>query len=121
MTGVDKLHAEGHFGAGIKIGVIDTGIDYTHPNRERLFSTSYFHFRFRFHFHFLFLIPIYFPFPISCFLFRLIYGELICFAISVFLQWEDALVQDARLLVVTTLLATTIMDRTRLSQITTLW
>ncbi|KAI0319168.1 pyrolysin [Amylostereum chailletii] len=31
MTGVDKLHAEGIFGAGIKIGIIDTGIDYTHP------------------------------------------------------------------------------------------
>ncbi len=31
MTGVDKLHAEGRFGAGVKIGVIDTGIDYKHP------------------------------------------------------------------------------------------
>ena len=32
MTGVDKLHAEGIFGKGIKIGIIDSGVDYTHPN-----------------------------------------------------------------------------------------
>ncbi|KAH7338235.1 pyrolysin [Rhizoctonia solani] len=32
MTGVDKLHAEGFFGQGIKIGIIDSGIDYTHPS-----------------------------------------------------------------------------------------
>ncbi|KAG8891560.1 hypothetical protein FRB99_003491, partial [Tulasnella sp. 403] len=31
MTGVDKLHAEGIKGKGIKIGVIDSGIDYKHP------------------------------------------------------------------------------------------
>ncbi|CAD7063042.1 unnamed protein product [Tilletia caries] len=31
MVGADKLHNEGSFGAGIKVGVIDTGIDYTHP------------------------------------------------------------------------------------------
>ncbi|KAK9710861.1 hypothetical protein K7432_008173 [Basidiobolus ranarum] len=32
MTGVDKVHKELKFtGAGIKVGVIDTGIDYTHP------------------------------------------------------------------------------------------
>ncbi|CAE6450001.1 unnamed protein product [Rhizoctonia solani] len=31
MTGVDKLHAEGILGKGIKIGIIDSGIDYTHP------------------------------------------------------------------------------------------
>ncbi|KAI1312075.1 peptidase S8/S53 domain-containing protein [Xylaria venustula] len=31
MTQVDKLRAKGKIGKGIKIGVIDTGIDYTHP------------------------------------------------------------------------------------------
>ncbi|KAF9264126.1 subtilisin-like protease [Marasmius fiardii PR-910] len=31
LTGVDKLHAQGIAGQGIKIGIIDTGIDYTHP------------------------------------------------------------------------------------------
>ncbi|KAK0194981.1 subtilisin-like protease [Armillaria mellea] len=31
LTGVDKLHAAGIAGAGVKIGILDTGIDYTHP------------------------------------------------------------------------------------------
>ncbi|KAF7315658.1 Subtilisin-like protease [Mycena indigotica] len=31
MTGVDKVHATGNFGQGIKIGIIDTGVDYKHP------------------------------------------------------------------------------------------
>ncbi|EJP61235.1 subtilase-like protein [Beauveria bassiana ARSEF 2860] len=31
MTQVDKLHAEGFTGSGIRVAVIDTGIDYTHP------------------------------------------------------------------------------------------
>ncbi|KAF8800239.1 subtilisin-like protease [Phlegmacium glaucopus] len=31
MTGVDKLHADGVIGTGIKIGIIDTGLDYNHP------------------------------------------------------------------------------------------
>ncbi|KAJ7085847.1 subtilisin-like protease [Mycena crocata] len=31
MTGVDKVHAQGNFGNGIKIGIIDTGTDYNHP------------------------------------------------------------------------------------------
>ncbi|KAG8724913.1 hypothetical protein FRC09_012078 [Ceratobasidium sp. 395] len=28
---VDKLHADGYFSKGIKIGIIDSGVDYTHP------------------------------------------------------------------------------------------
>lgn len=32
MTGVNELHARGYFGQGIKIGVIDSGVDYAHPN-----------------------------------------------------------------------------------------
>lgn len=31
MGGVDKLHALGIKGKGIKIGIIDTGVDYRHP------------------------------------------------------------------------------------------
>ncbi|KAG7085344.1 hypothetical protein E1B28_002910 [Marasmius oreades] len=31
LTGVDKLHAQGVTGEGIKIAIIDTGVDYTHP------------------------------------------------------------------------------------------
>ncbi|KAH7104321.1 subtilisin-like protein [Auriculariales sp. MPI-PUGE-AT-0066] len=30
-AGVDKVHAAGNKGQGIKIGIIDTGVDYTHP------------------------------------------------------------------------------------------
>ncbi|CCA71532.1 related to subtilisin-like serine protease [Serendipita indica DSM 11827] len=32
MTGVDKLHAQGNFGQGIQIGIIDSGIDYLNPS-----------------------------------------------------------------------------------------
>ncbi len=32
QIGVDKLHDEGITGKGIKVGVLDTGIDYTHPD-----------------------------------------------------------------------------------------
>lgn len=32
MGGVDKLHALGIKGKGIKIGIIDTGVDYRHPS-----------------------------------------------------------------------------------------
>lgn len=33
MCGVDKLHAEGLLGSGVKIAIIDTGFDYNHPQR----------------------------------------------------------------------------------------
>lgn len=36
MTGVDKLHAEGYFGKGVKIGVVDSGLDYKHPDVSRV-------------------------------------------------------------------------------------
>ncbi|KIO16473.1 hypothetical protein M407DRAFT_33879 [Tulasnella calospora MUT 4182] len=31
MTGVDRLHAEGIFGEGIRVALIDSGVDYLHP------------------------------------------------------------------------------------------
>lgn len=31
MAQVDRLHNLGHYGKGIKVAVIDSGIDYKHP------------------------------------------------------------------------------------------
>ncbi len=39
MCGVDKLHAEGTIGAGVKIGIIDSGFDYLHP--QRTYSSAF--------------------------------------------------------------------------------
>ncbi|KAJ7091118.1 peptidase S8/S53 domain-containing protein [Mycena epipterygia] len=41
MTGVDKVHAQGNFGEGIKIGMIDTGVDYNHPLLGSGFGPGY--------------------------------------------------------------------------------
>lgn len=38
---VDKLHKEGYTGKGVKVGVIDTGIDYNHPDLEVAFKGGY--------------------------------------------------------------------------------
>ena len=31
MSGVDQLRAEGYSGAGMFVGIVDTGVDYNHP------------------------------------------------------------------------------------------
>lgn len=41
MGNVDKLHDEGHFGTGITIGIVDTGVDYTHPSLGGGFGPGY--------------------------------------------------------------------------------
>ncbi|WP_088040665.1 S8 family serine peptidase [Bacillus sp. EAC] len=38
---VDKLHKEGITGKGIKVGVIDTGIDYNHPDLKDAYKGGY--------------------------------------------------------------------------------
>ncbi|QKE75638.1 S8 family serine peptidase [Arthrobacter citreus] len=41
VMGVDKLHQEGYNGKGIKVGVIDTGIDYNHPDLKGAYKGGY--------------------------------------------------------------------------------
>ena len=38
QIGVDKLHSEGITGKGIKVGVLDTGIDYNHPDLKDVYK-----------------------------------------------------------------------------------
>ncbi|SFD51686.1 S8 family serine peptidase [Bacillus sp. UNCCL81] len=41
FLGVDKLHEEGITGKGVKVGVIDTGVDYNHPDLKDAFKGGY--------------------------------------------------------------------------------
>ncbi|WP_440602349.1 S8 family serine peptidase [Bacillus sp. GB_SG_008] len=41
QIGVDKLHAENITGKGIKVGVLDTGIDYNHPDLKGAYKGGY--------------------------------------------------------------------------------
>ncbi|KQL41364.1 hypothetical protein AN960_05175 [Bacillus sp. FJAT-25509] len=41
FPGVEKLHEEGFTGKGVKVGILDTGIDYNHPDLKGAFKGGY--------------------------------------------------------------------------------
>ncbi|MES9684688.1 S8 family serine peptidase, partial [Gottfriedia acidiceleris] len=41
FDGLDRLHEEGFTGKGIKVGILDTGIDYNHPDLKDAFKGGY--------------------------------------------------------------------------------
>lgn len=38
LPGIEELHNEGVTGDGIKVGVLDTGIDYNHPDLNNVYK-----------------------------------------------------------------------------------
>ncbi|KAI8063270.1 hypothetical protein BC940DRAFT_243420 [Gongronella butleri] len=38
LTGVDKVKQAGYTGKGIKVAILDSGVDYTHPSLGKCFG-----------------------------------------------------------------------------------
>ncbi|EPD50295.1 hypothetical protein HMPREF1210_02866 [Paenisporosarcina sp. HGH0030] len=41
FPGIEKLHQEGFTGKGVKVGILDTGIDYNHPDLKAAYKGGY--------------------------------------------------------------------------------